>query len=742
MSRFAKALLFGFAVALAGLLLSATPLGLALEENLGLGGLFSARGEREPPPQVVVVSLDKPSADQLGLPNEPDKWPRTLHARLVENLARFGAAVIAFDIIFDEEDEPAHDASFAAAVRRAGNVVLFEYLKKETQPLLDQLGKVHGNLVVERLIPPLPILAEAAAATAPFPLPKVPIKVNQFWLFKAGAGDRATLSVVAFQLYALSAYDELLRLLQRVHPTEAGRLPHRNQIVHGNNVHELIQRLRTLLNSEPEIYTRLLAELGAGDQNRLLRALANLYREHNQSRYLNFYGPPRRIQTLSYYQVLNARHARDLPVDLRGAAVFVGVAESTQPEQRDAFYTAFSQNDGMDISGVEIAATGFANLLDDSYVRPLSPLAQLGLVSAWGLLIGFVCLWWRVLPGIAILTGLCVLYIALAYSRFASGAHWHPLVVPLLVQVPFALFGALLWHYLDTNRERRHIRQAFGFYLPETVVDTLAKNLSNVQLDKQMVYGVCLASDAEKYTTLAESVDPEVLSELMNRYYAAVFGPVRKHGGFVSDVVGDSMLAIWAGAGAEHALRSQACQAALEIVQAVEDFNATIAPHKLGTRLGLHAGPIMLGNVGAIDHYEYRAVGDIVNTASRLESLNKILGTRILVATESLEGLNQFLTRNLGSFVLPGKSKPVAVSELVCLMEKADARLKQRCVEFSAALENYTTRNWQAACEAFMRLLDEDPSDKAARFYVDTCKHYLATPPAETWAPPIRIGSY
>lgn len=731
-------------IGLVGLVLSATPFGLELEENFGLAGLFNLRGERAPPPQVAIVSLDKTSAERFGLPHEPDKWPRTLHARLVDNLTRFGAKVIVFDVIFDESRQPAHDASFAAAMQRAGNVVLFEYLKKETIPLLSRAGQVRGDMVTERLIPPLSVLANSAAATAPFPLPKIPVRVNQFWLFKSGAGDRATLSVVAFHLYALSAYDDLVSLLRRAYPSEAASLPSNSaEVVRGKNVHGLIQNLKTLLNRQPDILTNLLREVGdpLDSKSRLLHSLGKLYQDGVSSRYLNFYGPPRRIKTVSYHSVLEARSADEMPVDVRGAAVFVGVAESAQPDQRDYFYTAFSQSDGLDISGVEIAATAFANLLDDSSVRPLNPGAQLALVGVWGLLIGFVCLWWRVLPGIVLLGALCALYIALAYSRFESGAHWHPLVVPLLVQAPLALFGALLWHYLDTNRERQHIRQAFGFYIPEKVVDSLAKNLTDVRADKQMVYGVCLASDAEKYTSLAETLEPQQLSALMNRYYAAVFGPVRDHGGFVSDVIGDSMLAIWAGTGHERDLRAQACQAALDIVKAVDTFNATAGEQKLHTRLGLHAGPIMLGNVGAIDHYEYRAVGDIVNTASRLEALNKILGTRILVATESLEELSGFLIRDLGSFLLPGKSKPVAVTELICLLEEADQPTKQRCIEFAAALENYSARHWETACEAFMRCSKKNPADGPARFYVETCKNFMTAAPAEPWAPAIRVSS-
>ncbi len=91
------------------------------------------------------------------------------------------------------------------------------------------------------------------------------------------------------------------------------------------------------------------------------------------------------------------------------------------------------------------------------------------------------------------------------------------------------------------------------------------------------------------------------------------------------------MLAVWATTEPDLSLRSRACLAALDIASAVDRFNAASGRLALPTRIGLHSGQLLLGSVGAMDHYEYRAVGDIVNTATRLEGLNKHLGTRLLV---------------------------------------------------------------------------------------------------------------
>jgi adenylate cyclase len=139
----------------------------------------------------------------------------------------------------------------------------------------------------------------------------------------------------------------------------------------------------------------------------------------------------------------------------------------------------------------------------------------------------------------------------------------------------------------------------------------------------QRVYGICLMTDAERYTALCERLEPERLHALMNRYYEALFEPVIRRGGIISNIVGDSMLALWTTELPDRRSREQACLAALEIADAAERFNLAQDGIRLPTRIGLHCGELVLGPVGAADHYEYRAVGDIVNTASRVQGLNK-----------------------------------------------------------------------------------------------------------------------
>ena len=150
-------------------------------------------------------------------------------------------------------------------------------------------------------------------------------------------------------------------------------------------------------------------------------------------------------------------------------------------------------------------------------------------------------------------------------------------------------------------------------------------------------------------------MEPNEFQNFINRYYEIIFEPVKKHDGVVSNVVGDSMLAMWVTTHLHENSRRDACYAAIDIQRAVTRFNQSSGGLQLPTRIGLHSGNFLLSSIGAIDHYEYRPVGDIVNTATRIEGLNKFLGTWVLVSDEVLEEIEGFLDR-----YRRGRSHPVS----------------------------------------------------------------------------------
>jgi adenylate cyclase len=526
-------------------------------------------------------------------------------------------------------------------------------------------------------------------------------------------------------------------------PTQTYALPQNKvEILKSKRLEKLVRVLRNILREKPLIAEKMLVKTqqwsGQGTESREIRILKSLIKMYKSpdSHFLNYYGPPTTINTVPYYQILQTRKEptpKAKTFDLKGKAVFVGLSERFQLEQKDGFYTVFSQSNGVDLSGVEIAATAFANLLEDRPLRRFPIHTEAVFILLCGLILGFLC---RIFsPGIsaACVIGLSITYLTTAHFQFKNSANWYPIVLPLFFQAPLAFFGSLLWRYSDTNKERKRIRNALGYYLPDKVADQLAKKIRDLTEENQLVHGVCLFTDAGRYTELSEAIAPDELSNFMRKYFEAIFKPVRDHGGIVIDIKGDSMLALWETTVDDFENKKRACLAALDISKAVERFNQSSGNRPLAIRIGVHSGRIMLGNVGALDHYEYRPTGDPVNTASRLEGLNKTLKTEILVSADVLDEVNGFLDRRLGNFLLSGKKNPTAVCELVCLLEAATEQQKSLCDIFSEGLSAYFERRWDEAVDCFQECLKIHGKDGPAEFYINRCEQYKKNPPGEKW---------
>jgi adenylate cyclase len=755
-----NALALGLMIGLTGVLAIALAPWVHVEEDLGLAWLFNMRGPVEAPGDVVVVAIDELSAQKLGLPDKPRDWPRAHHAQLVRYLSKAGARVIGFDLTFDAASAVAgHDQEFADALSQAGNVLMTASIREETIRLHSSAGRPVGNVVIEKPAPPIPIIANAALGHAPFLLPKSS-RVNTYWTFRGGAGDAPMFPVLAFQVYVSSAFNDFLALRHKVEPDLAP--PAAATQASGPSIAEIdpgtIRALRESLLKDPGISAamwQLLHESREGgltqETTRRIESLINLY-SSSETTYLNFYGPPRSIDTVPYFRVLEAAQAIDSagagaldPGRFKDKVVFVGFSAESQAGQdrlHDNYRTVFSLDNGLDLSGVEIAATAFANLLQNRPLRALAPGWQLAIVAAWGLVLGLIFRLLTPIPALGIVIVLAAFYLWLVYDRFAVAALWLPSIIPVGVQAPLALFAGVWLHYRDTKRERELVKLSAGYFLPKGVVDQLARNIGPVTAGNRVVFGACLATDMQNYTSLAEAMDPAKLGELMNEYYAVLFKPVERMGGTVVDVVGDAMVAIWAGSASDSALRANACESALEIIDALDQFNhAPLVRPSLSTRFGLHAGDMLIGSVGASRHFEYRAIGDIVNTASRIQGLNKVLGTRLLASEATVDGLDRLTTRRVGTFLLAGKTTAVALVEILGRSQDDAAQQTMLCAVFAEGLDAYQARRWHDAAAKFSDILRVVPEDGPSRFYLERCERLLGSPPGEEWTPTIRIDS-
>lgn len=733
MSRFAQAITVSLVIGITGVISDCITVRYGLDEKIGLDLLFRLRGATKPPSEVIIVSIDKISAEELGLPNEPEKWPRLHHANLVETLTKKGAAVIVFDMRFSESNDDENDVSFASAISNAGNVVLCQHLNQTPEgDKVDDIGH---------------LFKQSALALAPFVLPKDPAKKRCYWLFKPEAGNIPTLPVVAFQIFASGVYDEFIKLVKKYNTKIDDNLfLDKDNIFKSKQVVQQQIFVREYFNKYPEVGDKLIKELDNPDylpsdteKKLLLKSLAELYMGQG-IRYLNFYGPPGTIKTISYSEALKSDEKTVM--DYKGKVVFVGTLDNLNPvDLKDGYDTVYPGPGGIKMSGVEIAATAFANLLERRDVRPaIIPVYCLSILIL-GVGITLLCFFLPPSISAASLVTLGSLYLGIVHYQFKNTGTWYPISIPLFIQGPIVYFGILLWKFSKTNKERKNIKEAFQYYLPEPVVDHLARNLGSLLSETKIVYGTCLFSDGEQYTALSEKLSPQELSIFMNSYYESVFWPVKEYGGVVSDVIGDSMLSIWATAQPDTINRKKACDAALAISNAVQQFKQHANTLHLPTRIGMHSGYISIGNVGAIDHYEYRPVGDIVNTASRIENLNKHTGTHILISEDVLNQIDGFLTRKIGEFIFRGKTKKVVIFELLSHIEESSKQQKEICTFFTEGLNAYYSQSWDEAISAFQVALKTCDQDGPSKYYLAMCENYRVNPPGEIWNGVIHLDN-
>ncbi len=731
--RIVIGLIVGLITGIAGALFGVTQWAGDFERGAGLSWLFGVRGPVAAPDAVAVVAIDGRTGDELGLPSLPRDWSRTLHARLVDELTRQGAASIVFDMQFDKPKVAAEDKVFAAAVDQSDRVVLIELITGKRQPLTDMQGRLTGTIWVEQLIQPMPALTEAARGLATFPLPKIDASVYEFWVFKESVGDAATLPAVALQVHALRAYPAWVSLIAPLGLPELDTLPATaDAIGNATQLRSQMGKMRRAFEQTPDAGARLAALIDAQASTysaadlRLLRALRGLY-AGDAHRMINFYGPPGTIQTIPYQAVLKrAAGAASTPAfDVRGKTVFVGFSDLYDPGHPDRFYTVFTNDEGVDLSGVEIAATAFGNLLDDRSIRLLSAWQTLTVLLTFGLVIGALAYALPAMVGAPLTLMLAVGYAATAQWLFNSGNWWLPLAIPLLAQLPLALFLGLMGQYVLERRRGKRISKALSYYVPENVVQDLTARQSDPEAFNKVVYGTCFATDMSGFSTISEQLPPDQLAVFLNDYFDTLAKALKQHHVDVTEFRADAIMCAWTADKPTADVRRKAVLAALGAARAIEGFKQRNAMLKAALRIGLEAGHFYIGHAGGGGHFVFSIVGDTANTASRIESLNKHLGTQILATHEVIDGLDGFLQRPLGHFIFVGKTEAIPIIEILAATADANEEQRQLAQRFAVALAVFHQADWAGAAAAFEAIQADYPDDGPLRFYIARCQAYL-----------------
>lgn len=460
-------------------------------------------------------------------------------------------------------------------------------------------------------------------------------------------------------------------------------------------------------------------------------------RRGTESRVIDYYGPPRTIPTVSVYQALDPRQF--LPEGyFRDSVVFVGLSQDAAvgPAAKDAFLTPFRGGRGASTFGVEIHATIAANLLENRRIDLLPPWLETILVLFTPVIPSVAFALLGPLYGAAALVVLAALPWVVAHVTFAHGGLWLPAVIPSVVQLPLAYVSSVVWYYLTTVRERERIKRAFSLYLSPEMTRQIAEDPSALRLGGEEIVATAMFSDIKGFTSVAEGMTAPETAAMLNLYFSEATRHVFDTGGTLVKFIGDAVFAIWGAPIHRPDHAAEACRAAL----AMSRMQATTADpghpvRRLVTRIGVHSGLMVVGNLGSDQRFDYTAIGDAVNLASRLEGLNKLFGTLAIVSGETL-GLTdgKFSTRRLGRIRVVGREEPITVHELVGIAGEPDELGAGQIARFESALDEFTAGRFAEAAVGFRAVITERAGrDGPSQMYLGLCERYLAHPPDGPW---------
>jgi len=279
--------------------------------------------------------------------------------------------------------------------------------------------------------------------------------------------------------------------------------------------------------------------------------------------------------------------------------------------------------------------------------------------------------------------------------------------------------------------------RSFSYYVPRDLVRSMLESGQEATLQGQTRELTIYFSDIAGMTSLAETMAPDRLVHLLSRYFDEMTAVIAAQDGTVDKFIGDAIMAFWGAPAptADHAPR--ACEAALRSQRKLAEMRAAPDVPELAyirARIGIATGDVLVGNVGSHDRFNYTVMGDTVNLASRLESLNKLYGTEILISDPTGEALRErIVARPVGVVQVKGKRQCVEVWEPLCLASEDDAVARELSRLFVEGLGAYLERDFRGAVEQYKAALQARPEDKPAAVLLERCRAFLSDPPPEDW---------
>ena len=667
--------------------------------------------------KVIILEISQSDLDEIPPPNNKMPLPRSIYAKVIDNLSDAGVKAIGIDAIMSEPDQysPKNDSLLMRSIKRSGKVVVaskinvaMEQLKEDSTSYVKSSNEDYGNIFFRAdssigIVQPPPDFDGVFRRYLPYIESSVYNK-----------------SLPSFDFALLNKYFNLKN------STVAKRQG--NNFVIGNKIIPQFDRFTMLV---------------------------------------NFYGASGTFPSVKLIDVLDSKDFKtkfeiDNGVDVntwddpdcgilyskrfKDKIVIIG---STMPEDRDLIPISFAKGvqkgDNM-IYGVEFHANAIQNILSNNYLYKMPKSIDLAIIF---LLTAISFLLTSFMRTIKIkIRSLAEIFNFLLIVAFLYGIYQLSIlffinyktvftVVSPALAVVIGYFSSTAYHFLKERRQNVLIKGMFSQYVSKNVVNELIANPDKLRLGGERKNVSILFSDIAGFTTFSENKTPEELVGFINEFLSEMTEIILQSEGTLDKYLGDAIMAFW-GAPIEvkdHAYK--ACMTAIQMQKKLLDLSErwlSSGSAKIQIRIGINSGDVIVGNIGGVKRFDYTVMGDNVNLASRLEGANKEYGTGIMIGGSTFDMVKEkIISRELDLIRVKGKSQPTRVYELLGLSgEKEGGEKLLNLKDYLYGLENYRAGKFESASGYFQKSYNLN-NDYPSKVYFERCGSYLKNLPDENW---------
>ncbi|MFC1850248.1 CHASE2 domain-containing protein [candidate division CSSED10-310 bacterium] len=649
--------------------------------------------------EIIIINIDQRSVNKLG---KYQRWSSDYHSHLLEYLQECNATTVIFDIVLEQSRTGAEDKSLLAATQKSGRVIhALLFGRSDPKNFLPAMQNPPESFQTDRFVYRPHFIGHGAF------LRQERFENENIELLNAAMGngfvnsqhdwDGIVRKTPLFIEFAGSFYPCLgLAALLKIWGTPQDGIT----CTWGQEI--------TIQKSDGNTVS-----IPIDDRGRM---------------WINYQGKYNTFRYISYYDVKEKR----VPAALfKDKIIIIGTSLPGLFDLRSVPVQEL-------FPGVEIHSNALYTILSNSFIKKVPKLYNRSILFCLTILIALSALFLRPITSIingALASGVLVVSSILLFNRQL-----------LIIEVIKPWFGMIIVYilmmihrYLGEEREKRRIKGYFQQYLAREIVDEVLNNPSSLVLGGEKKEVSILFADIRGFTTISEAIEPDQLVQFLNYYLTIMTEIIIRNKGTLDKYIGDAVVTIFGAPGQRTDHARNAVITAVDMQEKVQDLrksqnNPLFQNFSIG--VGINTDQVIIGNMGSEMIFDYTAIGDGMNLASRLEGLNKYYKTSILISDQTYQQMGAgFICREIDLVVVKGKREAVRIFEILGKESAPSAQeMRQQAELFARALALYREKNWSQAENMFADIGNQFPDDHVSRIFLNRCKQFQQEPPSAGWS--------